>query len=139
MIDAWHKESEPSRRLAAIPGIGALTATALVASIGDASQFRSGRQLAAWIGLVPRQFSSGGKTTLGRITRRGDGYLRGLLYLGAMGLISKKAKNRLARWGLRLHRRKPNRVAIVALANKLARVAWAILARNEEYRATGRP
>ena len=82
-LKAWHRSNEASRRLEAIPGVGVITATALVATIGDATQFHSGRQLAAWLGLVPRQYSSGGKERLGRISKRGDGYLRRLLVHGA--------------------------------------------------------
>jgi len=134
-ILTWHRECPQSMSLDSIPGIGPLTATALVATIGDGSNFRSGRHLAAWIGLVPRQHSSGGKTKLGRISKRGDRYLRRLLYAGAMVLISGNSKQPLAKWGKSLRRRKPFKVAAVALANKLARVAWALLAHNDEYRA----
>lgn len=135
-ITTWHRESPQSKRLDAIPGIGPLTATALVATIGDGSNFRSGRQLAAWIGLVPRQYSSGGKAKLGRISKRGDAYLRRLLYAGGMVLISGNSKLGLAKWGKSLRRRKSFKVAAVALANKLARIAWALLAHNDTYRAT---
>jgi len=86
-LKAWHRTNEASRRLATIPGVGIITATALVATIGDASQFHSGRQLAAWLGLVPRQHSSGGKERLGRISKRGDGYLRKLLVHGARTVL----------------------------------------------------
>jgi transposase len=137
-IMTWHHECPQSMRLDAIPGIGPLTATALVATIGNGSNFRSGRQLAAWIGLVPRQHSSGGKAKLRGISKRGDRYLRRLLYAGAMVLISRNSKQPLAKWGKNLHRRKPFKVAAVALANKLARVAWALLAHNDEYRATAK-
>jgi transposase len=135
-IMAWHRESPESQRLDAIPGIGPLTATALVATIGKGSAFRSSRQFAAWVGLVPRQYSSGGKMKLGRISKRGDAYLRRLLYAGGMVLISGNSKLPLAKWGKSLLRRKPFKVVAVALANKLARVAWALLAHNETYRAT---
>lgn len=138
---AWHRANEASRRLVAIPGVGVMTATALVATIGDASQFHSGRQLAAWLGLVPKQNSSGGKERLGRISKRGDGYLRRLLVHGARAVLrwsrgSNKcgpSQGRTA-WQLSLLARRPTNVVLVAMANKTARVVWAMLTRGEIYR-----
>ena len=121
-IQAWHRQNAESRRLAEIPGIGPITATALVASIGDAKTFANGRQLAAWLGLVPRQHSSGGKPTLLGISKRGDVYLRTLLIHGARAVIRVSAA-RLTQetWLKRLLDRRPKNVAAVALANKNAR------------------
>ena len=135
-IKAWHRTSETSRRLEKIPGIGPISATALVASVGDPSNFTNGRQLAAWLGLVPRQHSTGGKATLLGISKRGDSYLRTLLIHGARSVIlAAQKKNPSGGWlnGL-LSRRNPN-VAAVALANKNARIVWALLAHQREFRA----
>jgi transposase len=121
-----------ARRLATIPGIGPVGATALAASVGDPAQFRSGRQFAAWLGLTPRQRSSGGKERLGRITKMGDTYLRQLLVVGATALI-RSARSKPETVDPRfvaLVARKPARVASVAIANKMARIAWAIMARG---------
>lgn len=133
----WHRASEASRRLAAIPGVGVITATALVATIGDASQFHSGRQLAAWLGLVPKQHSSGGKERLGRISKRGDSYLRKLLVHGARTVLlwSRRKKERRSPWQEALLARRPTNVVLVAMANKTARVVWALLRRGEAFRA----
>ena len=127
-LKAWHRTNEASRRLEAIPGVGVITATALVATIGDASQFHSGRQLAAWLGLVPRQYSSGGKARLGRISKRGDGYLRRLLVHGARADLrwSRHRKERRSVWQESLLARRPTNVVLVAMANKTARVVWAM-------------
>lgn len=140
-LKAWHRGSEASRRLEAIPGVGVITATALVATIGDASQFRSARQLSAWLGLVPRQSSSGGKDRLSRISKRGDGYLRRLLVHGARAVLrwsrgEKKAGPKQGRtaWQQALLARRPTNVVLVAMANKTARIVWAMLSRNEPYR-----
>ena len=132
-LKAWHRTNEASRRLEAIPGVGVITATALVATIGDASQFHSGRQLAAWLGLVPRQYSSGGKARLGRISKRGDGYLRRLLVHGARADLrwSRHRKERRSVWQESLLARRPTNVVLVAMANKTARVVWAMLSRGE--------
>ena len=132
---AWHRASEASRRLEAIPGVGVITATALVATIGDASQFHSGRQLAAWLGLVPRQYSSGGKERLGRISKRGDGYIRRLLVHGARADLrwSRHKKERRSIWQESLLARRPTNVVLVAMANKTARVVWAMLSRGETF------
>ena len=133
---AWHRASEESRRLATIPGIGLVTATAIAATVTDPTHFKSGRQFAAWIGLVPRQNSTGGKERLGRITKMGDRYIRKLLVVGATALI-RFARNRstpLTAWADALLAHRPARVVSVALANKMARIAWALLARREAYR-----
>jgi transposase len=135
-IESWHKKSPDSRRLGTVPGVGALAASALVATVGDAQQFRSGREMAAWLGLVPLQKSSGGRQVLGRISKRGDSYLRGLLYMGAMSVLrgGDHSKHYVVRWAAGLAKRKSYRLASVALANKLARIAWAVLAKGENFR-----
>ncbi len=136
-LRAWHRGNEASRRLEAIPGVGVISATALVATVGDASQFRSGRQLAAWLGLVPRQNSTGGKERLGRISKRGDGYLRRLLVHGARAVLrwSRNDPDKRTPWQEQLLARRPTNVVLVAMANKTARIAWALLSRGEAYRA----
>jgi transposase len=140
-IQAWHRSSAMSRRLEKIPGIGPLTASALVASIADARSFNNGRQLSAWLGLVPRQSSSGGKPLLLGMSKRGDVYLRTLLIHGARSAIlaaQRKATTADTWLGSLLRRRHPN-VAAVALANKNARTVWALLAHDREFRANYRP
>ncbi|MBA3326539.1 MAG: IS110 family transposase [Rhodobacteraceae bacterium] len=134
---AWHRADATSQRLETIPGVGIITATALSASVPDPSVFRSGRQFAAFLGLVPRQNSSGGKDRLGRISKMGDGYLRKLLVVGATSVIRRAVSNDTATgvWVRLLLEKKPARVATVAMANKTARIAWAVLARGETYRA----
>jgi len=133
-IHAWHRSCEDSRRLEEIPGIGPIVATALVAEVGDWQQFRSGRNLAAWIGLVPKQHSTGGKERLGGITKQGNRYLRWLLVAGAMAVIRYARRHGTRRaWLTRLMARRPTKVAAVALANKIARMAWAIMARGERF------
>jgi len=136
MIMAWHRSDETSRRLRYIPGVGPMLATALVASVADPKAFRSGRNFSAWIGLVPKQHSSGGKDRLGSISKQGDRYLRGLFVAGALSVI-RYAKIRGTKhrpWLTALLARKPTKVAAIALANKLARMAWAMMARGERYR-----
>jgi transposase len=134
-IQAWHRSCEESRRLEEIPGIGPIVATALVAEIGDWRAFRSGRSLAAWIGLVPKQHSTGGKERLGSITKQGNRYLRWLLVAGAMAVIRYARQHGTKRaWLKQIIDRRPAKVAAVALANKIARIAWAIMIRGERYR-----
>lgn len=133
---AWHRQDQASQRLATIPGIGIITATALSAAVTDPSLFRSGREFAAFLGLVPRQNSSGGKDRLGRISKMGDGYLRKLLVVGATSVIrrARTSTSVSASWINALLERRPARVVTVAMANKTARIAWAVLTRNEIYR-----
>ena len=135
-LEAQAKASEPARRLMRIRGIGPLTALAIVATVGNARDFNSGRQFAAWLGLTPRQHSSGGKSRLGHITKRGDAYLRGLLVQGARAAFNTAARHtdRLSRWALSLHARRGYRRALVAIAAKNARIAWALLSKNETLR-----
>lgn len=132
---AWHRTNEVSRRLATIPGIGPVTATALAATVPDASAFSSGRQFAAWLGLVPRQHSTGGKPRLGGISKRGDGYLRRLLMTGATAALRRSKQTRARPWVQELLKRRPAKVVAVALANKAARTAWALMKTGEDYRA----
>lgn len=134
---AWHRQDEISRRVETIPGVGILTATALAASVPDPSVFRSGRQFAAFLGLTPRQNSSGGKERLGRISKMGDGYLRRLLVVGATSVIRRADTNPSATgaWLRSLLATQSKRLTTVAMANKTARIAWAVMARGETYRA----
>lgn len=135
-IRTWHRSSELSRRLEKVPGIGPLTASALAATIGDGRNFDNGRQLAAWLGLVPRQHSSGGRPVLLGMSKRGDAYLRTLLIHGARSVIYRaRQRNSRESWLVKLVERRNANVAAVALANKTARIAWALLARDREYRA----
>jgi transposase len=131
-LAALQRSDERARRLATIPGIGPIGATALAASVTDPSQFSSGRQFAAWLGLTPRQSSSGGKERLGRITKMGDRYLRQLLIVGATALVryAKQKPSTVDPRFVALLARKPARVASVAIANKMARIAWAVMARG---------
>jgi transposase len=133
---AWHRHNQASQRLATIPGVGIITATALSAAVTDPSIFRSGREFAAFLGLVPRQNSSGGKERLGRISKMGDGYLRKLLVVGATSVIrrARTGTTGAAAWVRSLLERRPARVVTVAMANKTARIAWAVLARGDVYR-----
>ena len=133
---AWHRQDQASQRLATIPGVGIITATALAASVPDPSVFRSGREFAAFLGLVPRQNSSAGKERLGRISKMGNGYLRKLLVVGATSVIrrARTSTSASATWINALLERRPARVVTVAMANKNARIAWAVLARGEVYR-----
>ena len=135
-IHAWHRSNEVSRRLETIPGIGPITASALAASVSDPSVFKSGRELAAWIGLVPRQNSTGGKHRLGRISKQGDQYLRWLLVAGAMSVIrhAKRRGTSHLPWLADIITRKPTKVAAVALANKNARIVWGVMMSGESYR-----
>jgi transposase len=129
---AHAKQDELCRRLSTIPGVGPIIATALVATIGDAKAFNSGRHLAAWLGLVPRQDSTGGKDRLGHISKAGDGYLRRMLVNGARALL--RWRRTSSPWLVKLLQRRPVNVAVVALANKLARIAWAVIRGGENYR-----
>jgi transposase len=137
----WLRGNDVARRLMTIPGIGTVGATALVASVTDPHQFRSGRQFAAWLGLTPLQKSSGGKERLGRISKIGDKYLRKLLIVGMTSLVrrAKYAPDKIDPRLADLLARKPTRVATVAMANKTARVIWAIMARGETYRTGHQP
>ena len=134
---AWHRADETSQRLETIPGVGIITATALAASVPDPAVFKTGREFAAFLGLVPRQNSSGGKDRLGRISKMGDGYLRRLLVVGATSVVRRAGGNTSAAgvWMQRLLERKPASLVTVAVANKTARIVWAVLARGETYRA----
>ncbi|MGF6536862.1 transposase [Paraburkholderia youngii] len=129
----WMREDQACKTIAAVPGVGLLTATAAVATMGDATAFRSGREFAAWIGLVPKQTGSGGKVQLLGISRRGDTYLRTLLIHGARSVLRHPEK--AGAWIEQLAKRRPFNVVIVALANKLARTIWALLAHNRQYQS----
>ena len=134
-----HRANADSKRLEAIPGFGVILSTAVVATMTDPKAFRTGREFAAWIGLVPRQNSTGGKERLGSISKQGDRYLRRLFVLGAISIV-RTARTRPDKypWVTELLGRRPTKVVAVALANKMARVAWAVLARGETYRAPTR-
>jgi transposase len=136
-ILAWHRSNAVSRRLATIPGIGPITASALAATVPDAEFFYSGRDLAAWLGLTPHQNSSGGKERSAGVSKRGDRYIRRLLVIGAMSVIrsNANAEANAPSWLGRLLDRRPKKVAALALANKMARIAWALMAHGETYRA----
>jgi transposase len=130
-LEAWAKASEACRRLMAIPGVGTMSATALVLAMGDPSRFRSGRHFAAWLGLVPKQHSSGDRERLGGISKRGDGYVRTLLVHGARSITRWQRES--WKWLAGLMARRPTNVAAVAIANKTARTAWALLARGADF------
>lgn len=133
-ILAWHRNDETGRRLATIPGIGPVIASAMAAAVPDVSLFRSGRQFAAWMGLTLRPRRSGGKERLGGITKQGDGYLRRLLVIGATAVMRMACKNAARQpWMARPLERKPTKIATVALANKTTRTAWAVMAGKEIY------
>ncbi len=134
-IQLWHRENEASRKLAEIPGLGPITASAIVATVGDAREFRNSRQLAAWMGLVPRQHSSGGKQNLLGISKRGDTYLRTLMIHGARAVIRfAETKAEPESWLRKLMARRNKNIAAVALANKNARIVWALLANDRTFR-----
>jgi transposase len=136
LIMAWHRSNQKSKRLDELPGVGPALATALVASVPDPKAFRSGRDFSAWIGLVPKQNSSGGKDRLGSISKQGDRYLRSLFTVGALAVIryAKIHGSKHRPWLAALLARKPTKVAAIALANKIARMAWAIMAKEQRYK-----
>lgn len=140
-IVSWHRQNPASKKLESIPGVGPLTASALVASIGDAKSFQNGRQLAAWLGLVPRQHSSGGKSILLGISKRGDVYLRTLFIHGARSAIRfiGERQDNMAQWTHHLLDRRNKNVATVALANKNARIAWALLTQDKPFQFNYQP
>ena len=134
-----HRANADSKQLEAIPGFGVILSTAVVATMTDPKVFRTGREFAAWIGLVPRQNSTGGKERLGSISKQGDRYLRRLFVLGAISIVRiARARPEKYPWLIQLLARRPFKVVAVALANKMARTAWAVLARGETYRAPNR-
>jgi transposase len=133
----WHRHSEVSRRLATVPGVGIMGATAIAATVSDPGLFRSGREFAAWLGMTPRQNSSGGKERLGRTSKRGDKYIRCLLVAGAVAVL-RHARDRATKdgqWVRDMLARKPAKVVAVALANRTARIVWAVMARGDGYQA----
>jgi transposase len=136
MINAWHRSNATSKQLDEAPGIGPVLATALVATVADPKAFRSGRNFSAWIGLVPKQHSSGGKDRLGHISKQGDRYLRSLFVAGALAVIryAKIHGTKHRPWLTALLARRPTKIAAIALANKLARMAWAMMAKGERYK-----
>jgi transposase len=133
---AWHRSNPVSQRLATIPGIGPIIATAIAAIVAEPSSFRRGREFAAWMGLVPRQNSTGGKTRLGGISKRGNQYLRRLMINGASANLLRSKATNADPWVIGLRRRRPSLVVAVALANKTACIAWAVMHRQEDYRPT---
>ena len=136
-LERQARQSEAAQRLMSVRGIGPITAVAITATVGNARDFRSGRQFAAWLGLTPRQHSSGGKTRLGHISRRGDAYLRCLLVQGARSVLhtAMRHSDRMSRWTLSVQARRGYHKALVAIAAKNARVAWALLSKNQTLRA----
>jgi error-prone DNA polymerase len=139
-IVAHARQDETARRLATIPGVGPITASLIAATVVDIGLFKSARHFAAWLGLVPRQYSTGGKTRLGRITKTGNREIRRLLVLGATSMVYRAPqwKSVVGVWTRGILERRPVRLVTVALANKTARIAWALMTRKEVYRATGR-
>jgi transposase len=136
-LSKWHRQSKVSQLLATVPGVGIMGASAIAATVADPSLFRSGREFAAWLGMTPRQNSSGGKERLGRTSKRGDKYIRSLLIAGAVAVL-RHARNRPTRdgeWVRAMLARKPTKVAAVALANKTARIGWAVMMRESAYQA----
>ena len=139
-IVAHARGDETARRLATIPGIGPITASLIAATVADIGTFKSARQFAAWLGLVPRQHSTGGKTRLGRITKAGNREIRRLLVLGATSMVyrAEQWNSAVGAWTRGVLERRPVRLVTVALANKMARIAWALMTRKEVYQAKGR-
>jgi transposase len=131
---AWHKQDQASRCLATIPGVGPIGGVSFTLKVPDPKAFRSGRHFAAWIGITPRENSTGGRARPGRISRHGDETLRRLLVLGATAVIRQAQKGRVSPWLLALLARKPKKLAAVALANKMARIIWAMMVSGEVYR-----
>jgi transposase len=140
LIVAHARQDATARRLATIPGIGPITASLIAATVVDIGLFETARHFAAWLGLVPRQHSTGGKTRLGRITKVGNSEIRRLLVLGATSMVHRAAQWQSAAgvWARSMLARRPVRLVTVALANKMARIAWAVMTRNEVYHAKGR-
>jgi len=136
LISAWHRSNEMSMRLDEAPGVGPVLATAVVATVADPKAFRSGRNFSAWIGIVPKQHSSGGKHRLGGISKQGDRYLRGLFVAGALAVIryAKIHGTKHRPWLTALLARRPTKVAAIALANKIARMVWAMMVKGERYK-----
>jgi error-prone DNA polymerase len=139
-IVAHARHDETARRLATIPGVGPITASLIAATVVDIGLFKSARHFAAWLGLVPRQYSTGGKTRLGRITKTGNREIRRLLVLGATSMVYRAPQwnSVVGMWTRGILERRPVRLVTVALANKMARIAWALMTRKEVYRANGR-
>jgi transposase len=135
----WHRQNDASRRLATIPGVGPITASAVVATVGSVGGFRSGRHFAAFLGLIPKEHSTGGKQRLGKISKQGDVYIRRLMILGGTSLVRYSRGPGASTWAAQLLQRRPTRVVTVALANKAARVIWALLARGGVYQASMPP
>jgi transposase len=133
-IFRWHRQNEASRRLASVPGVGPITASAVVATVGSVENFKSARHFAAFLGLTPKEHSTGGRQRLGRISKQGDVYLRRLLILGGTSLVRYACGPGATGWAAGLLQRRPTRVVTVALANKAARIIWALLARGGIYR-----
>lgn len=138
-IRLWHRQSEMSRLLESIPGVGVLTASVIAAAVPDPSFFKSAREFSAWLGLVPKQNSSGGKERMGRISKQGNRYIRKLLIIGATSMLRRAKDNSApgADWVNNLLQRRCPRLVTVAMANKTARIAWAIMSKKEVYRMPG--
>jgi transposase len=132
-ILVWHRNNEASRRLATIPGVGIITASAIVATIGNPGQFKSARHFAAFLGLTPKEHSTGGRHRLGRISKQGDAYIRRLLVLGGTSLVRYARGAGGSAWAKQLLARRPTRIVTIALANKTARIIWALLTRGGVY------
>jgi error-prone DNA polymerase len=139
-LDPDARHDDTARRLATIPGVGPITASLIAATVVEIGLFKSARHFAAWLGLVPRQYSTGGKTRLGRITKTGNREIRKLLVLGATSMVYRAPQwnSVVGAWTRGVLERRPVRLVTVALANKMARIAWALMTRKEVYRATGR-